>query len=61
MYACILELGADFSRGAQVEDRPFTFRDPAPPCYSRMVLCQPGVSGDSRSSESLFTAPISCA
>jgi hypothetical protein len=61
---CMLALknGAGFFGGVcRLEDRPLTSRDPSPALASRMVLYQYRVSGDSHRSESLFTAPISCA
>ena len=38
MYACIFQIGTGFFEGVcRQEDLPPTFRDPPPPCRSRMV------------------------
>src|SRR5215211_9024824 len=51
MYACILETGRGFFEGSVRLGRLVSIsQDPPPPCYSRMVLCQPSASGGSRCS-----------
>src|SRR5215208_822203 len=63
MYACTPEIERGFFEVVCGQgNQPPAFRDPPlPPWLSPTILCQPTLSNDSRTSESLFIAPICCA